>query len=108
QDAELAPVAGLGQGGMPDVKIEVEPIVERPIGIAEAQRQLHDLAPEEWRRVEVAFDVSEDLLEAKRTSARDVLLVVDVDHRAVRARIRAIDMKEQRVLTAQFFHRCRT
>jgi hypothetical protein len=63
-DAELAPVAGLGQGDVAHVVFDVEVLVLDPVGIVEVERHAQDLLAEHRQLAEPAFDMGQDLLEA--------------------------------------------
>ncbi|MNT58693.1 hypothetical protein D3C72_1961500 [compost metagenome] len=81
---------------MANVEVDVEQIVLHPIGIAETEGHLDDLALEHWRNVEAIRDMVDDL---PKTESLPLYrgLIVDVDHGAVRRGMRTIDFQEQGV-----------
>ncbi|MDT4856059.1 hypothetical protein FQZ97_904350 [compost metagenome] len=93
QDAELSPVAWLGQGEMADMEVDVEQIVLDPVWVSQAEWHLHDLPTERRRSIEPAFDMTYDIPETEALPLHG-RLVVDVDHRAVRCRMRTIHVEE--------------
>jgi hypothetical protein len=64
-DAELAPVAGLGQRDVAHVVLKVEQLVLDPVGLVQRQRHVQQLAAEERRAVQPRLDVRQDGLEAQ-------------------------------------------
>ncbi|MCY1294568.1 hypothetical protein D9M70_438690 [compost metagenome] len=89
---------------MADVEVDVEQVVLDPVGVAEAEGHLDDLALEHRRHVEAFPDMSDDLAEAE-TLPLHRGLIVDVDHGAMRRGMGTIDFQEQGVLPAEFAHR---
>ena len=47
-DAELPPVARLGQGDVANMEFKVEVGIVDPVGIVKVQRNLHETLPEYW------------------------------------------------------------
>ena len=62
-DAQLPPVARLGQGNMADVKFEIEIFVIDPIGMIEIQRHSHQLLAKYPRTIETPLDIAQYIFE---------------------------------------------
>ncbi len=99
-DAELAPVARLGQAPVANVIFEVEMLVVDPVWKIEFQRHMHEPALEQRTHVQASFNVRKDVLEAHDLASRDGRLVEDRDRRQVREVIRRLQVKELGVLRA--------
>ncbi|MNJ23465.1 hypothetical protein D3C77_178510 [compost metagenome] len=89
---------------MANVEVDVEQVILHPVGVAQAEGHLDDLALEHRRDVQALADMLDDLPKAQ-VLPLDRGLVVDVDHGAVRRGMGTIDVQEQGVLPAQFAHR---
>ncbi len=59
-NAQLAPVAGLRQADVADVKLEIEVFVFDPIRMVEAERYVDELLAERARAVQPLFDVTQN------------------------------------------------
>ena len=59
-DAQLAPVAGLRQGDVADVELEVEVGILDPVRVVEVERHPHQPLAEHPGHVEALLDVVED------------------------------------------------
>jgi hypothetical protein len=102
QDAELTPVARLGQPHVMDVMLDLELRVLDPIGTVEIEGNAMEPAPEHGQLGAPRFDVPEDLLEAQRLPER--ALVVDEDQGGTRAVPRAVEVEEDGVGTGELLH----
>ncbi len=99
-DAELAPVARLGQPPVTDVVFEVEMLVVDPVREIEFQRYVHEPALEQRAHVQAALDVRENILEAHDLAARHRRLVEDRDRSEMSQVVRRLQVKELGVLRA--------
>jgi hypothetical protein len=92
-DAELAPVAGLGERDVSDVELEVEVRVLHPVGVVEVDRDVDDLLAEAARQVQAPLDVGEDALEGDR-AAGSARLVVYREGADVHRRVGLLEVEE--------------
>ena len=93
-NAELPPVAGLGQGDMADVIFDVEVRVFEPVGMIEAQRHAHDALAERARHMQPRLVVFQNFLEAQNT-ALDGGLVIDRHTADMHGRVRCFEIQER-------------
>ena len=103
QDAQLAPVAGFGQGDMAHVVFQVELGILHPVGSAQAVGYESQLAPENGRQVQAAFQHRQDLLEAHLAPGGGGLVV---DAYAADMLWQAVELgvQEHGVLAGQLLH----
>ncbi|MFO1426188.1 MAG: hypothetical protein U1F11_04275 [Steroidobacteraceae bacterium] len=102
-DAELAPVAGLGQGDVAHVVLEIEAVVLDPVGRIQVERHAQQPVAEDRREVQPARDVLEQSLEAQ-PALRRFGRVVDQDQRDVGIGTRGVRIEEGRVIGAELTH----
>ena len=74
-DAELAPVAGLGQGDVADVVFDVEILVLDPGGIIEIERHAQDFFTKVGKPMQPAFKLRQNVLEAYNPAGCGGLIV---------------------------------
>jgi hypothetical protein len=103
RDAELAPVAGLGERDVTDVELEVEVGVLHPVGMIETEGHLDDPLPKVRHPVQTALDVGEDLLE-RDLAPGGTGLVVDGQGGHVHGCAGCLQGEEGRVETGQLAH----
>ena len=102
-DAELPPVAGLGQCEVAHVVFEVELLVLHPVRMIEVGGNPHHLLTEGPRQMQPGLEVAQDALERHGSIGRGGG-VVDADRRDVRRRVRPLAVDERRILTTQLLH----
>ena len=102
-DAELPPVAGLGQRDVAHVVLEVEVLVVHPVGQIHVQRHTLQLLAKRGQPIEPALDVRQDGLEAQLAAGRRAL-VVDVHEGHVGVGVRRLGVQEGGVVGAELSH----
>ena len=102
-DAELPPVAGLGQGEVAQVKIQVELLIVNPVGVVDVCRGALDLLAEYRGRIEAIAHVLLNVLEAHRLVAQ-VRLVVEVDQADVGGTLGLLHEEEIGVFAVDLIH----
>jgi len=102
-DAQLAPVAWLGQGDVANVELEVEVAVLDPVRVVEVHRHLHQLLTEDPREVQATLDVLEDPLE-RHGAVRCRRGVVDRETGDVHGGVRRFEVDERGVEAGQLLH----
>ena len=103
-DAELSPVARLGEREVSHVELEVELAVVDPVRMIQVHRHADDPGPEVSRKRETRLVGREDLLEADDPVRRGGR-VVDVEPGAHRRCRRRLAVEEGSILGAQLLHR---
>ncbi len=102
-DAELAPVARLGQRDVAHVVLEVELLVLHPVRVIEVGGNPHHLLTEGPGQVQPGLEVGQDALERHRSTGRGGG-VVDADRCDVRRRVRPLAVDERRILSTELLH----
>ena len=102
-DAELAPVARVGQGDVADVELQIEARVFDPVGVVEVERHPHEAPPEGLGLVEPRLDVLQDPLE-RHLAARRRRRVVDRQPGPGHVGVGYLGVQERRVHPAQLLH----
>ena len=69
-NAQLAPVAGLGQRHVADMIFDVEIGILNPIGVIKVEGYAHQFLAKAARLVQAAFDVTKDILEPDKSAGR--------------------------------------
>ena len=64
EDTQLPPVAGLWQGNVAHMILEIEILVLDPIGMIEVQGNTHQLLSKGPRAIQTPFHIFQDVLEA--------------------------------------------
>jgi hypothetical protein len=103
-DAELPPVAGLGQSDVADMVFDVEIGILDPVRMIHVQRQAYEALAEAARAAQPARDELENVLEAHEAAGRG-RGIVDADRADVHRCVRRLEIDEARVLPAQLLHR---
>ena len=99
-NAELPPVARLGQCDVADVEFDVEFRVFDPIGIIEIERHAHQPLPETPRATEATLDEAQDILEADEPAGGGGR-IIDPDRADMHRGMRCLKIDERRVLPAE-------
>src|SRR5690606_26569059 len=103
EDAELAPVAGLGQGQVADVKLQVEVFILDPVGAVQVEGNLDQLAAKHRRFVDTLFEAVQDVLEADDAVGGGAG-VVDQNRADMKGRRGRFVIDEYRVHLGELFH----
>jgi hypothetical protein len=102
-DAELAPVAGLGQRDVADVVLKVEVWVIHPVGHVQTAGQLGQPSPAGGREMQPGVEFGEDAGEG-HLAGRSGRWVIDEKHLNLHRRVRPFGAKHHVISPAQLLH----